>query len=123
MSNQTGARQRQTHNEKGQGRTITAVTLCPVRTCASRAPTPLHPAGVKCAAVHNNILIILFVTSAAMEIVGILATGKSFIRDVPDHPGVKHIHIPSGWQAVRGPGIIVLGILVGCAGNIVALLN
>ena len=72
---------------------------------------------------NNTMLIILFITSAAMEVGGIFATGKSFIREVPDHPGLKQIHIPDGWEAARGPGIVILGIIVGCAANLLTLLG
>lgn len=72
---------------------------------------------------NNTVLILLFLASAALEIGGILATGKSFIREAPDRPGLKQIHIPDGWEAARGPGIIILGIIVGCAANLLTILG
>jgi hypothetical protein len=57
---------------------------------------------------------------ALCEILGIPLTAKDIIvRNAGD--GTIEFKAPKPWEALRGPALIVLGILVGLAGNILWL--
>ena len=68
----------------------------------------------------HGILIGMYVVGALCEIAGIIVEA----RDIVIHDtgqGVIQFKAPKGWEAARGPGLIIFGILLGPAANILWL--
>jgi hypothetical protein len=68
----------------------------------------------------HGVLIALFAFGALFEIVGLAATAKDIT--VIKGGSTVEIEVPNRRQALRGPAVIVLGILTGLAGNILWLI-
>ncbi len=65
-------------------------------------------------------LIAIYVSGALSEILGIALTARDVTVNDPGD-GTIQIEVPKRWHALRGPALIVLGILLGLWGNIGAL--
>jgi hypothetical protein len=68
----------------------------------------------------HGILMAVFTAGVVFEIVGLLSTARD-ITVVDNHDGGLQLKVPQGWEAVRGPGLLIFGILIGLAGNILWL--
>jgi hypothetical protein len=75
---------------------------------------------VWCSRPRYQTLIGVYVVGALSEILGLALTAKDVIVRFPGD-GTIHFDTPKRWVALRGPGLIVFGILVGLAGNILWL--
>jgi uncharacterized membrane protein HdeD (DUF308 family) len=65
------------------------------------------------------ILIIVYVVGAFCEIAGLLLTVQAFLLNRGD--GTTVWVEPTRWERRRGPGLIIVGIIVGLAGNIASM--
>lgn len=65
------------------------------------------------------VLGLAYVVGATCEISGIKLTVAAYLKDRGD--GLAEWVKPTPWQRRRGPGLIVLGIIIGLAGNLTAM--
>lgn len=67
-------------------------------------------------------LLLIYIAAGICEIYGLYATVNTYLREDPDNDGLYILEqAQSRWERARGPVFIVLGVLVGLAGNIASL--
>ncbi|MGU3585911.1 hypothetical protein ACLBYD_22395 [Rhodococcus sp. C26F] len=70
----------------------------------------------------TTILLTIYIAAGISELYGLYATVNTYIREDPDREGLFTIEqADTRWERIRGPVFIVLGVLIGLAGNIISL--